>query len=138
LALAGLLNSQTTWVGAPPKDVLSSIAAKETEIAALWASNTYVAEAAGWRSICSGRDARVLIPGLLVARPEFSQANPEAVAKFLAVYLRGWQWSKANPAEAQRLLKEFYTDGGLNISDEAIMKEFSTRPTFHSVNSFRS
>ncbi len=130
LALAGVLNTNTTWVGAPPKDVLASISAKDTEIAGLWAPNTYVAEAAGWRSICSGRDARVLIPGLLVARPEFSKANPEAVAKFLAVYLRGWQWSKANPAEAEKLLKKFYTDGGLKISDDAIKKEFSTRPTF--------
>jgi ABC-type nitrate/sulfonate/bicarbonate transport system substrate-binding protein len=130
LALAGLLNTNTKWVGAPPKDVLASIAAKETEIAGLWAPNTYVAEAAGWRSICSGRDARVLIPGLIVARSEFAKANPDAVAKFLAVYLRGWQWAKANPVEAQRLLKKFYTDGGLNVSDEAIKKEFSTRPTF--------
>ncbi len=130
LALAGLLNTHTTWVGVPPKDVLASVAAKDTEIAGLWAPNTYVAEAAGWRSICSGRDARVLIPGLLVARPEFAKANPEAVAKFLAIYLRGWQWAKANPTEAQRSLKKFYTDGGLNISDEAIKKEFSTRPTF--------
>jgi ABC-type nitrate/sulfonate/bicarbonate transport system substrate-binding protein len=130
LALAGLLTSHTTWVGAPPKDVLAAIAAKETEIAGLWAPNTYVAEAAGWVSICSGRDARVLIPGLLVARPEFSKANPEAVAKFLAIYLRGWQWAKANPVEAQRMLKAFYTQGGLNISDDAVKKEFLTRPTF--------
>jgi ABC-type nitrate/sulfonate/bicarbonate transport system substrate-binding protein len=130
LALAGLLNTHTTWVSAPPKDVLASVAAKDTEVAGLWAPNTYVAEAAGWRSICSGRDARVLIPGLLVARTEYAKNNPEAVAKFLAVYLRGWQWAKANPAEAQRMLKAFYTQGGLNISDEAIKKEFSTRPTF--------
>jgi ABC-type nitrate/sulfonate/bicarbonate transport system substrate-binding protein len=130
LALAGLLTNATTWVGATPKDVLAAIAAKETEIAGLWAPNTYVAEAAGWTSICSGRDARVLIPGLLVARPEYAKNNPEAVAKFLAVYLRGWAWAKANPAEAQRLLKAFYSSGGLNISDEAIKKEFSTRPTF--------
>ena len=130
LALAGLLNTQTTWVAAPPKDVLAAIAAKETEIAGLWAPNTYVAEAAGWTSICSGRDSRVLIPGLLVARPEYAKANPEAVAKFLAVYLRGWQWAKANPAEAQKILKAFYAKGGLNISDDAIKKEFATRPTF--------
>jgi ABC-type nitrate/sulfonate/bicarbonate transport system substrate-binding protein len=130
LALAGLLNTQTKWVPAPPKDVLAALNAKETEIVGLWAPNTYVAEAAGWVSICSGRDSRVLIPGLLVARPEYAKANPEAVAKFLAVYLRGWQWVKANPAEAQKMLKAFYTSGGLTISDEAIKKEFATRPTF--------
>jgi ABC-type nitrate/sulfonate/bicarbonate transport system substrate-binding protein len=130
LALAGLLTAHTTWVGAPPKDVLAAVSAKETEIAGLWAPNTYVAEAAGWTSICSGRDSRVLIPGLIVARPEYAQSNPEAVAKFLAVYLRGWEWAKANPAEAQRILKTFYVAGGLNISDEAIKKEFSNRPTF--------
>jgi ABC-type nitrate/sulfonate/bicarbonate transport system substrate-binding protein len=130
LALAGLLTNATTWVGAPPKDVLAAVAAKETEIVGLWAPNTYVAEAAGWTSICSGRDARILIPGLLVARPEYAKNNPEAVAKFLAVYLRGWQWAKANPAEAERMLKAYYTAGGLKISDEAIKKEFSTRPTF--------
>jgi ABC-type nitrate/sulfonate/bicarbonate transport system substrate-binding protein len=47
----------------------------------------------------------------------------------LARYLRSWQWAKANRAEAQRLLKSFCSSGGLNISDEAIKKEFSTRPT---------
>jgi ABC-type nitrate/sulfonate/bicarbonate transport system substrate-binding protein len=130
LARSGLLMSNTTWVGAPPKDVLAAVSAKDTEIAGLWAPNTYVAETAGWVPICSGKDARVLIPGLLVARPEFSKANPDAVARFLAVYLRGWQWVKANPLEAEKMLKAYYTQGGLNISDSAIRKEFSTRPTF--------
>jgi ABC-type nitrate/sulfonate/bicarbonate transport system substrate-binding protein len=130
LALAGMLKTDTNWVTAAQKDVLASVAAKETEIAGLWAPNTYLAEAAGWKSICSGRDSRVLIPGLLVARNGFAKANPDAVAKFLAVYLRGWQWAKANPISAKALLKKFYGEGGLQISETAIAKEFALRPTF--------
>jgi NitT/TauT family transport system substrate-binding protein len=52
------------------------------------------------------------------------------VAAFLAVYLRAWSWMKANPDQAVAMMKKFYQDGGVAISDASMRKEFATRPTF--------
>jgi NitT/TauT family transport system substrate-binding protein len=52
------------------------------------------------------------------------------VAKFLAVYLRAWKWMNAHRAEAIALMKKFYDQGGVSISEASMNKEFDTRPTF--------
>jgi ABC-type nitrate/sulfonate/bicarbonate transport system substrate-binding protein len=65
-----------------------------------------------------------------VVRAEYAKANPKNVAAFIATYLRGWGWAKANPEEAAAALKRFYGEGGVEISDKAIKQEFALRPTF--------
>jgi ABC-type nitrate/sulfonate/bicarbonate transport system substrate-binding protein len=47
------------------------------------------------------------------------------------VYLRAWTWMNANKPEALRMMKDFYAKGGVSLSDAAMAKEFSTRPTFN-------
>ncbi len=46
------------------------------------------------------------------------------MAKFLAVFLRGWSWAKANPAEARTLALDFYKQGGLEVTPKAMDQEF--------------
>ena len=58
-------------------------------------------------------------------------ATPANVAKFLAVYLRGWSWANANKTEAIAMMKKFYEQGGVTISEASMRKEFDTRPTFN-------
>ena len=61
--------------------------------------------------LCSGADAGAIVPGALIVRADYAKEQPENVAKFLAVFLRGWSWAKANPAEARALALDFYRPG---------------------------
>ena len=72
-----------------------------------------------------------MVPGALIVRGEYAEQNPEQVARFLAVYLRGWAWANANKNEAVAMMKKFYEQGGVTISDASLRKEFDTRPTFN-------
>ena len=72
----------------------------------------------------------MVVPGALIARGEYAEQNPENVAKFLAVYLRAWKWMGAHKPEAIAMMKKFYDQGGVSISDASMKKEFDTRPTF--------
>ncbi len=127
----GVANADVEFVNLGQAQIISAITSNNGDIAGVWAPNTYTLEEKGnSKYLCSGADAGAIVPGALVARPEFVKENPQAVAKFLAVYLRGWSWAKANPAEARAMMKKFYAVGGVEISDKAADAEFATRPVF--------
>jgi NitT/TauT family transport system substrate-binding protein len=101
------------------------------DVAGVWAPNTYTLEdRANAKYLCSGADAGAVVPGALVVRADFAKEHPDDVAKFLAVFLRGWSWAKANPAEARALALDFYKQGGLEVTERAMEQEFTLRPTF--------
>ena len=98
----------------------------------MWAPNTYtLEEKAGAKTMCDGKDGGAIVPGALFARSEYAKEHPQNVAKFLAVYLRAQQWALANRKEATAMMKKFYDQGGVAISDSAMAKEFDTRPVFN-------
>ena len=127
----GLGAADVEFVNLGQPQIISALTSNNGDIAGVWAPNIYTLdEKAGAKLLCSGADAGAIVPGALVARPEYVKENPEAVAKFLAVYLRGWSWAAANPAEARAMLKKFYAVGGVEISDKAADTEFTSRPVF--------
>ena len=127
----GLANADVEFVNLGQAQIISAITSNNGDIAGVWAPNTYtLEEKAGAKVLCSGADADAVVPGALVVRPDFLKENPQVVAKFLAVYLRGWSWAKANPAEARAMMKKFYAQGGVEISDKAADAEFATRPVY--------
>ena len=65
-----------------------------------------------------------------MARADYAKENPQNVAKFLAVYLRAWKWLNAHQPEAIAMMKKFYEQGGVTISEASMKKEFTTRPTY--------
>ena len=87
-------------------------------------------EKAGAKLICSGRDAGAIVPGAIIVRQEYAKEQPQNVAKYLAIYLRAQKWSLAHRAEAIAMMKKFYEQGGVTISEAAMNKEFDTRPVF--------
>ena len=112
-------------------EIISALSSNNADLAGLWAPNTYtLEEKAGAKMLCSGKDGGVVVPGALIARGEYAEQNPENVAKFLAVTLRAWNWMATHKPEAIELMKKFYAQGGVSISDAAMQKEFDTRPTF--------
>lgn len=75
-------------------EIISAFATGTGKIAGVWAPNIYTLEArTNSVVLCSGEDAGAFVPGALVARRDFAEANPEMVARYLAVYLRGVNFS---------------------------------------------
>jgi ABC-type nitrate/sulfonate/bicarbonate transport system substrate-binding protein len=112
-------------------EIISAVSSNNADLAGLWAPNIYtLEEKAGAKVLCSGKEGGVVVPGALIARGEYAEQNPQNVAKFLAVYLRAWKWMNANKPAAIEMMKKFYAQGGVSISDASMKKEFDTRPTF--------
>lgn len=131
LAMWGVDSSSVQFVNLGQAQIISAITSNNGSIAGVWAPNTYTLEERGdSQYLCSGADADATVPGALIVRPDYAEENPENVAKFLAVYLRGWAWAGENPDEARSMLRDFYGEGGVEISDRAIEQEFELRPTF--------
>src|ERR1700693_5485684 len=127
----GLAQNDMQFVNLGQAQIITAVTSNNGDIAGVWAPNTYtLEERADAKYLCSGADANAVVPGALVARADFAKDHPDDVAKFLAVFLRGWSWAKANPAEARTLALDFYKQGGLEVSARAMDQEFELRPVF--------
>jgi ABC-type nitrate/sulfonate/bicarbonate transport system substrate-binding protein len=112
-------------------EIISAMSSGNADLGGLWAPNIYtLEEKAGAKLICSGRDAGAIVPGAIIVRQEYAKEQPQNVARYLAVYLRAQKWSLANRKEAVAMMKRFYEQGGVTISEAAMNKEFDTRPVF--------
>jgi ABC-type nitrate/sulfonate/bicarbonate transport system substrate-binding protein len=131
LAKWGLKKADVSIKSMGQAEIISAMSSGNADLGGLWAPNIYtLEEKAGARLICSGRDAGAIVPGALIVRAEYAKEQPQNVARYLAVYLRAQKWSLANRKEALAMMKKFYEQGGVTISDAAMNKEFDTRPVF--------
>jgi NitT/TauT family transport system substrate-binding protein len=127
----GLSKSDVTIKNMGQAEIISAMSSNNADLGGLWAPNIYtLEEKVGGKVLCSGKEGGAFVPGALIARGDYAKDNPENVAKFLAVYLRGWSWANANKAEAIAMMKTFYEQGGTSIGEASMRKEFDTRPTF--------
>ena len=127
----GVAKADVQLVNLGQAQIISAITSNNGDFAGVWAPNNYtLAEKGGAKLLCSGYDAGAIVPGALISRPDFAKEKPELVAKYLAVYLRAWAWIKANPKEAREMMKKFYAQGGVEISDQGMESEFADRPVF--------
>ena len=127
----GMARTDVQVVNLAQAQIISAMSAGEGRMMGLWAPNVYtVEERLNAEPICSGRDAGAIVPGNLIVREEYMKENPDAVAKFLAVFLRGVAWTKANRAEAVKLMDKFYKEGGVTPTEKALNAEIDRRPIF--------
>ncbi len=70
------------------------------------------------------------MPGALIARKEYAEKNPELVAKFLAVYLRGVNFIRHHKKEAIAMMADFYARTGTELPAKYLEREIDTRPMF--------
>lgn len=128
----GLAKTDVTIKNMGQAEIISAMSSGNADLGGLWAPNIYtLEEKAGARVLCSGKEGGATVASALIVRGEYAEQNPENVAKFLAIYLRGWSWATANRNEAIAMMKKFYEQGGVNISEASMRKEFDTRPTFN-------
>lgn len=127
----GIAKADVTIKNMGQAEIISAMSSGNADLGGLWAPNIYtLEEKAGARVLCSGKEGGAVVPGALIARGDYAAQNPQAVARFLAVYLRAWSWMNANRPAAIELMKKFYAQGGVSISEASMNKEFDTRPTF--------
>ena len=127
----GIAKADVTLKNMGQAEIISAMSSNNADLGGLWAPNIYtMEEKAGAKVLCSGKEGGAVIPGALIARGDYAERNPENVAKFLAVYLRAWKWANAHKPEAIAMMRKFYEQGGVTISDASLKKEFDTRPTF--------
>jgi NitT/TauT family transport system substrate-binding protein len=131
LAKFGLKKADVTMKSMGQAEAMSALSSGNADLGGLWAPNTYtMEEKTGARQLCSGKDAGAAVPGAIVVRADYAKEQPQNVAKFLAVYLRAWKWLNAHQPEAIAMMKKFYEQGGVTISEASMKKEFTTRPTY--------
>ena len=112
-------------------EIISAFASGTGTMAGLWAPNIYTLEArAGAELLCSGQDAGAIVPGALIARRDYAEENPEMVARYLAVFLRGVEYIRANNDEAVSLMADFYALTGVELDEKYLQTEIDTRPMF--------
>ena len=112
--------------------IISGMSSGEGQMMGLWAPNIYtVEERLSAEPICTGKDAGAIVPGNLIVREDFLKENPEAAAKFLAVFLRGVAWIKANRAEAVKLMDKYYKGDGVTISRDGAQGRDRSPPDVH-------
>jgi NitT/TauT family transport system substrate-binding protein len=131
LAKWGLKKADVTIKSMGQAEIISAMSSNNADLGGLWAPNIYtLEEKAGAKVICSGKDAGAIVPGALIVREEYAREQPQNVAKFLAIYLRTWKWMNAHRGEAIAMMKKFYEQGGVTISEASMKKEFDTRPVY--------
>ena len=127
----GLAKSDVSIKSMGQAEIISAMSSGNADLGGLWAPNIYtLEEKAGGKLICSGKDAGAIVPGALFVRAEFAKQEPQIVAKYLAIYLRAQQWALTHRKEAIAMMKKFYDQGGVTISEASMEKEFDTRPVY--------
>jgi NitT/TauT family transport system substrate-binding protein len=127
----GLSKADVTIKNMGQGEIISAMSSGNADFGGLWAPNIYtLEEKAGAKVICTGKDGGAFVPGALIVRGDYAKENPQNVAKFLAIYLRTWKWMNANKPQAIAMMKKFYEQGGVTISEASMKKEFDTRPTY--------
>ncbi|GHG37064.1 ABC transporter substrate-binding protein [Paracoccus aerius] len=126
LSKLGLQKGDMQFVNLSPSQIVSAFTNGEGTLAATFTPFAYTIEQhAGAVRLCSAADADLFLLSAIVVRPEYAEADKQAVAKFLATYLRAIQWIKNNQEEAQTMLKEFYAKNGVLIEDKYMLQEMS-------------
>jgi len=119
------------FVNLSPPDINAAVMSGKYDVTEAWAPNTYILEdAMGAKVICTGAELKMPIHSYLFASPAFAEKNPDAVAKFVAVYLRAVAWERANPKETENYLKAWFNSVGVKFPDKYLAQELRDRPAY--------
>ena len=128
----GLKKADVTIKSMGQAEIISAMSSSNADLGGLWAPNIYtLEEKAGAKVICSGKDAGALGAGRAHrARATTRRSSRRTSPSSSPIYLRAWKWMNAHPAEAIAMMKKFYEQGGVTISEASMKKEFTTRPIY--------
>ncbi len=131
LKALGLTDKDVQITNIEQAQAITAFGAGQGDIACLWAPFSYMAEAKGWKKVSSGRAAKAIVPGFIVARKAFVQEQPELAAKWLKLYMADIDSMRKDPKNAEEWLNKYFADYcGLKLPKELLKYEFELRPLF--------
>lgn len=116
----GTSDADTIVIDTKPEEALKAFMGGMGDAVALWAPDTYRAEALGLRRAATGRDCGITQPILLIADRKAADADPASVTAFMKTYLKAVEAVSAMPEEElvplyRRFMRDF---AGRDISGE--------------------
>lgn len=127
----GLKPDEYRFLNLSPPDINAAMMSGKYDVTEAWAPNTYILqEAIGAKVICTGAELKMPIHSYLFTTAEFANKNPEAVAKFVAVYMRAVAWERAHPKETEDYLKAYFDSVGVKFPDKYLSQELRDRPAY--------
>ena len=99
--------------------IITALTSNNGDVAGVWAPNTYtLEEKAGAKYLCSGADAGAIVPGALVVRADFAKEQPEDGREIPRGLSARLVLDQGENQEAREMMKKFYAQGGVEISDK--------------------
>lgn len=131
LKALGLSDSDVNFVHMELGQAMTAFNAGEGDIIALWAPQSYMAEARGWKKVSSGTAAGAVIVGGIGVRKEFAEEHPDQVLDWLDMYMRVVELEKKNPDKCYDPLLAYFNDYcGLELTRDMMEKEYKFRTLF--------
>jgi ABC-type nitrate/sulfonate/bicarbonate transport system substrate-binding protein len=97
----------------------------------LWAPHLYTGLNKGWKVAGNTKNCGGVQPIVIIGEREFCDKNPEIVAKFLRVYLRGINELKKDGVKLLPEYRKFYKEwAGLDMSDRMCELDITMHPVF--------
>ena len=129
LRALGLQEKDINLVQIDQGQSLTAFSANQGDIAQYWSPASAVAEVVkGWKRVSSGKDAKINIPGCILANKDFAEKNPETVVAWLDLYLRILESMRADRKFASDMLYSFYTGHcNMDIAWELVDKDYEGR-----------
>jgi len=131
LKALGLSDKDVKITNIEQAQAITAFGAGQGDIAVLWAPFSYMAEARGWKKVSSGRAAKAVVAGFIVASNAFVKEKPELAARWLKLYMANIDKMRDDPKGSEEWLNKFFSDYcGLKLPRELLKYEFSLRPLF--------
>jgi ABC-type nitrate/sulfonate/bicarbonate transport system substrate-binding protein len=115
-------------------DQAQAVAAFESgvgDMVVLWAPHMFTGMGKGWKVAGDVKTAGAALPIVLMGDKKFCDKNPEIVAKFLRMYLRGINLIKKEGIKLLPEYKRFYKEwAGMDMNDAMLKSDFEWHPVF--------
>jgi ABC-type nitrate/sulfonate/bicarbonate transport system substrate-binding protein len=131
LKALGLADRDVQITNIEQAQAITAFGTGQGDIVCLWAPFSYIAESKGWVKISSGRAAKVMVPGVIVARKAYAEKEPKLTARWLSHYMAKMDVMRTDPKKSEAELSRFFSDYcGLQLPKELLKNEFTLRPLF--------
>lgn len=131
LQALGLSDKDVDYVDMELGQAMTAFRAGEGDAIMLWAPQSYMAEALGWKKVSDGHAAKSPVVGAIGVRKEFAEEHPDLVVDWLDLYMRGVEKMKNQPQDMVDPLLHYFTDYcGLDVTRDMVEKEFKNRTLY--------
>ena len=133
LKVFGLKDSDVIVKHMDQSSIMAAFEAGVGDMGAIWAPYSYTAEEKGWEIAGDVASCGAALTICLVGDKKFCDENPEIVAKFLKIYMRGVDVLKKEGSSPRlvKLYKQFYQEwAGMELTDKMAKKDIDMHPVW--------